>query len=48
MYRGFNSQYRAEILTATVLTLAVAFVADVVLWAVGRLATPWTRIGRTS
>lgn len=47
MYRGFNSQYRAEILTATMLTLAVAFVADVVLWAVGRLATPWTRIGRT-
>jgi osmoprotectant transport system permease protein len=47
MYRGFNSQYRAEILTATLLTLAVAFVADVVLWAVGRLATPWTRIGRT-
>lgn len=47
MYRGFNSQYRAEILTATLLTLAVAFVADVVLWVVGRLATPWTRIGRT-
>lgn len=47
MYRGFNSQYRAEILTATLLTLAVALVADVVLWAGGRVATPWTRAGRT-
>ena len=43
MYRGFNSQYRAEIFTATLLTLAIALLADVALWSVGRLATPWAR-----
>ena len=43
MYRGFTSLYRAEIVTATVLTLAIALVADVTLWLAGRLATPWTR-----
>lgn len=43
MYRGFTSLYRAEIVTATVLTLAVALVADVLLWLAGRLATPWAR-----
>jgi osmoprotectant transport system permease protein len=43
LYRGFNSQYRAEIATATVLTLLVALVADLLLLAVGRALTPWTR-----
>lgn len=43
MYRGFTSLYRAEIVTATVLTLGVALVADVLLWLAGRLATPWAR-----
>ncbi|HEY0119197.1 MAG TPA: ABC transporter permease subunit [Cellulomonas sp.] len=43
MYRGFTSLYRAEIVTATLLTLAIALVADVVLWLAGRLATPWAR-----
>lgn len=42
MYLGFTSLYRAEIVTATLLTLAIALVADVVLWFAGRLATPWT------
>lgn len=46
MYRGFNSQYRAEILTATLLTLAIALAADLGLWAAGRMATPWARRGR--
>ena len=43
MYRGFTSLYRAEIVTATLLTLAIALVADVALWLAGRLATPWAR-----
>ncbi|MDO8107193.1 ABC transporter permease [Isoptericola sp. b441] len=43
MFRGFRSQYHAEVLTSTLLTVAIAVVADVVLWGVGRLATPWTR-----
>lgn len=46
MYRGFNSLYRAEILTATLLTLAIALVADLLLWLAGRLVTPWVRAGR--
>ncbi|NTW38740.1 MAG: ABC transporter permease subunit [Cellulomonadaceae bacterium] len=45
MFRGFASSYRAEILTATLLTLAIAFVADLVLWLAGRAATPWARAG---
>ena len=45
MYRGFASQYRAEIVTATVLTLALALLADVALWLAGRLAAPWARAG---
>ncbi|WP_227424753.1 ABC transporter permease [Pengzhenrongella sicca] len=43
MFRGFNSNYRAEIMTATILCLAIAFVADLLLAAAGRLATPWAR-----
>ena len=45
MYRGFASQYRAEVVTATVLTLALALVADLLLWLAGRLAAPWARAG---
>ncbi|WP_311836267.1 ABC transporter permease subunit [Cellulomonas fimi] len=47
MYRGFNSAYRAEIVTATVLCLVIAFAADLLLALAGRLATPWAA-GRRS
>ncbi|MCV2396174.1 ABC transporter permease [Actinotalea sp. M2MS4P-6] len=43
MFRGFRSQYHAEIMTATLLTVAIAVVADVALWLAGRAATPWSR-----
>ena len=43
MFRGFNSGYRAEIVTATLLTLAIALVADLALAGAGRALTPWTR-----
>ncbi|WP_127130400.1 ABC transporter permease [Georgenia sp. SYP-B2076] len=43
MFRGFTSNYRAEILTATVLCLIIALAADVLLIAVGRMLTPWVR-----
>lgn len=43
MFRGFSSNYRAEVTTATLLCLVIAFVADLLLAAAGRLATPWTR-----
>ncbi|PJI95003.1 ABC transporter permease [Luteimicrobium subarcticum] len=41
--RGFQSFYRAEIMTATLLCLLLALVLDVVIWAVGRALTPWRR-----
>ncbi|MFD1506087.1 ABC transporter permease [Georgenia yuyongxinii] len=43
MYRGFNSSYRAEIMTAAVLCLLIALVADLLLLAAGRALTPWVR-----
>lgn len=43
MFRGLASNYRAEVLTATLLCLALAFVADVALWLAGRALTPWSR-----
>jgi len=43
MYRGFTSSYRAEIMTAAVLCVAIALVADLLLLALGRLVTPWLR-----
>lgn len=43
---GFrNNFYRAEIVTGTVLCVALALVLDVALAAVGRLLTPWLRRG---
>ena len=45
MFRGFRSLYHAEILTATLLTVGIALVADVALWGAGRLATPWVKAG---
>lgn len=47
MFRGFrNNKYHAEILTATLLCLALALVLDLLIWLVGRAVTPWARRGR--
>src|SRR5690554_2647903 len=43
MFRGMQSDYRAQIMTATVLCLALALVLDLVLALAGRLAMPWMR-----
>ncbi|WP_432457998.1 ABC transporter permease [Cellulomonas iranensis] len=43
MFRGFRSNYHAEVMTATVLCLVLALVADLLLALVGRLLTPWRR-----
>lgn len=43
MFRGLASNYRAEVFTATVLCLVLAFVADLLLWLLGRFLTPWSR-----
>jgi osmoprotectant transport system permease protein len=41
---GFrNNFYKAEILTGTILCVALALVLDLLLAGVGRLLTPWTR-----
>jgi osmoprotectant transport system permease protein len=45
---GFrNNFYKAEILTAAILCVALALILDLVLALLGRLLTPWTR-GRAS
>ncbi|WP_029289533.1 ABC transporter permease [Cellulomonas sp. HZM] len=46
MFRGFRSDYHAEIMTATVLCLVLALVCDVVIVLVGRWLTPWSRSTR--
>lgn len=47
IFRGFrNNKYHAEILTATLLCLALALVLDLFWWLVGRAITPWARRGR--
>ncbi len=43
MFRGLYSNYRAEVMTATLLCLALAFLADLALWGLGRAITPWSR-----
>lgn len=43
MFRGLYSDYRAEVFTATILCLLLALVADLALWALGWLLTPWSR-----
>jgi osmoprotectant transport system permease protein len=44
MFRGFRSNYHAEIMTATVLCLLLALVCDLLIAGVGRRLTPWARI----
>lgn len=43
--RGFTLQNFASIYAAAVLTVALAIAADLLLLGLGRLLTPWTRIG---
>ena len=43
IYSGLRTQFQAEVLTATVLVVALAVVADVLLLGVQRAVTPWQR-----
>ncbi|MBI9113399.1 ABC transporter permease [Sanguibacter suaedae] len=43
MVRGLGSGYRAQIMTATLLCLALALVLDLLLTLLGRALTPWAR-----
>jgi osmoprotectant transport system permease protein len=46
IYSGLRTQFQAEVLTATVLVVALAVLADVLLLGVQRSVTPWTRSAR--
>lgn len=43
MFRGLQSDYRAQIMTATILCLVLALALDLLLALAARLAMPWTR-----
>jgi osmoprotectant transport system permease protein len=46
IYAGLRTQFRAEVLTATVLVVALAVVADLLLLGLQRAVTPWQRAAR--
>jgi len=46
IYAGLRTQFQAEVLTATVLVVALAVVADLLLLGVQRAVTPWLRAAR--
>ncbi|MEV5507580.1 ABC transporter permease [Streptomyces orinoci] len=46
IYEGLHSVFKAQVLTASVLCVLLAVVADLALLLVQRLLTPWTRTGR--
>ncbi|GAA2724473.1 MULTISPECIES: ABC transporter permease [Streptomyces] len=45
IYEGMHSYFKAQVLTASVLCVLLAVVADVALLGVQRLLTPWARAG---
>ncbi|MFI1535319.1 ABC transporter permease [Streptomyces anandii] len=47
IYAGMNTYFKAQVLTASVLCVVIAVAADLLLLAVQRMITPWTRTGRT-
>ena len=46
IYSGLRTQFQSEVLTATVLVVALAVVADLLLLGVQRALTPWQRSAR--
>jgi len=46
IYAGMNTYFKAQVLTASVLCVVIAVAADLLLLAVQRLITPWTRTRR--
>jgi osmoprotectant transport system permease protein len=44
IYAGMNTYFKAQVLTASVLCVIIAIAADLLLLAVQRLLTPWTRV----
>ena len=48
IFRGFQSDYRAEIMMASLLVVALGLALDLALALVTRLLMPWSRAGRSS
>lgn len=48
MFRGFQSSYRAQIATSSLLCVALALVLDLAIVAAARAAMPWARRGRAA
>ncbi|MBK3573347.1 ABC transporter permease [Streptomyces sp. MBT65] len=46
IYAGMNTYFKAQVLTASVLCVVIAILADLLLLLVQRLITPWTRAVR--
>ena len=44
IFRGFQSNFKAEVLTASLLCVVLAVVADLLLVEMERLTTPWRRV----
>lgn len=44
IFRGFSSNFKPEVLTASLLCVVLAVVADLVLVGIERLVTPWRRV----
>ncbi|MFI5756853.1 ABC transporter permease [Streptomyces sp. NPDC051569] len=47
IYAGMNTFFKAQVLTASVLCVLIAVVADLLLLGLGRLLAPWARERRT-
>lgn len=43
IYDGLPSNFKAEVLTASVICVALALAADLILITIQRLATPWLK-----
>ena len=43
LYNGVQTDFKAQVLAASVLCLIIAFVLDALILVAGRLATPWSR-----
>ncbi|MYZ38624.1 MULTISPECIES: ABC transporter permease subunit, partial [unclassified Streptomyces] len=46
IYAGMNTFFKAQVLTASVLCVLIAVLADLLLLGLQRLLTPWTRAAR--
>ncbi|MEV7289348.1 ABC transporter permease [Streptomyces sp. NPDC093252] len=48
IYAGMNTFFKAQVLTASVLCVVIAVLADLLLLGTQRLLTPWTRTARAA